>query len=80
MLANLRSTLAHRFTRLGQCVATDPGWGAIRAGRGAPGMLSGLMHLRDRGFSPAVVVDLRRLRRRLDAAAAARLSAGQGAH
>lgn len=57
MLADLRNTLAYHLTRIGRRVATDPGWSAICAGLGAPGMLSGLMHLRERGFSPAVVVD-----------------------
>lgn len=57
MFDELRNAAACRLVRLGRRIATDPGWSAICAGLGAPGMLSGLMHLRDRGFKPGVVVD-----------------------
>lgn len=57
MLAELRNVISHRLIGLGRTIATDPGWSAICAGLGAPGMLSGLMFLRERGFAPAAVVD-----------------------
>lgn len=57
MLAELRNSIAYRLTRLSRRVATDPGWSAICAGLGAPGMSSGLMFLRKRGVVPGVVVD-----------------------
>lgn len=57
MFDKLRNPISRQLVRLSRITATDTGWSAICDGVGLPSMLSGLMHLRDRGFSPAVVVD-----------------------
>lgn len=57
-LRPLRNRIAGLLVRSGRQIASDEGWARLTDGLGAPGMLAGLLRLRDRGFEPARVVDV----------------------
>lgn len=56
-LAIARDRIANLFLRCARSAATDAGWSRICDSLGAPGMLSGLLSLRERGVNPRFAVD-----------------------
>jgi FkbM family methyltransferase len=53
-----RDALAGSMVRLARRVASDHGWARVAHDVGAPGMLWGLLRLRDLGFEPRCLVDI----------------------
>jgi FkbM family methyltransferase len=57
-LRPLRNILAGMLVRSGYRIASDEGWARLTDSMGAPGMLAGLLRLRDRGFAPERIADV----------------------